>query len=111
MRILAGIFLIASLIEPEAMGQTKWRTPWGDPDLQGSWSNATTTPLQRPAAHAGKERLSEQEIAAGHDQGGDNCAVAGNRKRHGGLLWFAIIAKLRRNNTSARTTPCQFGTS
>jgi hypothetical protein len=21
------------------------RTPWGDPDLQGTWSNATLTPL------------------------------------------------------------------
>ena len=22
------------------------RTPWGDPDLQGIWNNATTTPLR-----------------------------------------------------------------
>ena len=32
----------------------KWRTPWGDPNLQGSWSNATTTPLERPAKYAGR---------------------------------------------------------
>ena len=24
------------------------RTPWGDPDLQGVWNDATSTPLQRP---------------------------------------------------------------
>ena len=24
------------------------RTAWGDPDLQGNWSNATITPIQRP---------------------------------------------------------------
>ncbi len=42
----------------------EWRTPWGDPDLQGSWSNATTTPLQRPAKYAGREFLTEQERAA-----------------------------------------------
>ena len=24
------------------------RTSWGDPDLQGNWSNATITPIQRP---------------------------------------------------------------
>jgi len=50
-----------------AMGQTpakKWRTPWGDPDLQGAWSNATTTPLQRPAKFAGREFLTEQERAS-----------------------------------------------
>ena len=29
------------------------RTPWGDPDLQGIWTNTTTTPLERPAALAG----------------------------------------------------------
>jgi hypothetical protein len=25
------------------------KTPWGDPDLQGVWNDATSTPLQRPA--------------------------------------------------------------
>jgi hypothetical protein len=25
------------------------RTPWGQPDLRGTWTNATLTPLQRPA--------------------------------------------------------------
>src|SRR5215470_16142608 len=24
------------------------KTPWGDPDLQGVWNDATSTPLQRP---------------------------------------------------------------
>ncbi len=40
-----------------------WRTPWGDPDLQGSWSNATTTALQRPAKYAGREFLTAAERA------------------------------------------------
>ena len=49
----------------KAAAKTKqWQTPWGDPDLQGSWSNATTTPLQRPAKFAGREFLTEQERAA-----------------------------------------------
>jgi hypothetical protein len=30
------------------------RTSWGDPDLQGLWTNATLTPLQRPAELAAK---------------------------------------------------------
>jgi hypothetical protein len=29
-------------------------TPWGDPDLQGVWSNLTPVPLERPAALADK---------------------------------------------------------
>jgi len=40
-----------------------FKTPWGDPDLQGAWTNATTTPLQRPAKWAGKAVLTPQEIA------------------------------------------------
>ncbi len=39
------------------------RTPWGDPDLQGIWTNATLTPLERPAELAGKEVLTAEEAA------------------------------------------------
>jgi hypothetical protein len=40
---------------------TPARTPWGDPDLQGIWNDATSTPLQRPSARAGKDVLSDEE--------------------------------------------------
>jgi len=42
----------------------KWRTPWGDPDLEGTWTNATTTPLERPAKFMGREFLTKEERAA-----------------------------------------------
>src|ERR1700676_1700685 len=29
-------------------GAKTFRTPWGDPDLQGVWNDATSTPLERP---------------------------------------------------------------
>ncbi len=40
------------------------KTPWGDPDLQGIWLNATITPLERPAGLADKPFLTEAEAAA-----------------------------------------------
>jgi hypothetical protein len=40
------------------------RTPWGDPDLQGTWSNATLTPLQRPAELKDKEFFTPEEAKA-----------------------------------------------
>src|SRR4051812_18358266 len=40
------------------------RTPWGEPDLQGVWSYATLTPLERPDTQAGKEVLKDEEVAA-----------------------------------------------
>ncbi len=39
------------------------RTPWGDPDLQGVWDYRTITPLERPAAMAGRAVLTDQEVA------------------------------------------------
>ena len=37
------------------------RTPWGVPDLQGIWTNSTTTPLERPGDLAEKPVLTEEE--------------------------------------------------
>jgi hypothetical protein len=39
------------------------RTPWGEPDLQGVWSYASLTPLERPDKHAGKDALDDEEVA------------------------------------------------
>jgi hypothetical protein len=40
------------------------RTPDGQPDLQGMWTNATITPFERPKELAGKLVLTEAEAAA-----------------------------------------------
>jgi hypothetical protein len=39
------------------------RTPDGQPDLQGVWTNATVTPLERPSDLAGKQVFTEEEAA------------------------------------------------
>jgi len=39
------------------------KTPWGEPDLQGLYSNKTITPLERPAQFAGQAELTGEEIA------------------------------------------------
>ena len=40
------------------------RTPGGQPDLQGYWTNDTFTPLERPLELAAKESFTEEEAAA-----------------------------------------------
>jgi hypothetical protein len=40
---------------------TSPKTPWGDPDLQGVWNDATSTPLQRDIG--AKDVLSDEEAA------------------------------------------------
>src|SRR2546426_4546405 len=51
---------------------TSPRTPWGDPDLQGTWFVMADVPLERSAANAGKEFLTDEEVAAADKQKGLN---------------------------------------
>jgi len=79
--VLAAVIAAVSLVPVSVAGQappaaaaldramkslsqpwTQTRTAWGDPDLQGVWSYATTTPLQRPDALAGKDVLTDAEV-------------------------------------------------
>jgi len=48
---------------PAKKSWTPPRTPWGEPDLQGVYSNRTITPFERPAEFAGKETLTDAETA------------------------------------------------
>jgi hypothetical protein len=67
-RILAAAGLAALAIVP-ANGQRQtgsWtapKTPWGHPDLQGTWNAATLTPLERPDNVGGRLTLSPAEAA------------------------------------------------
>ena len=48
----------AALAKPSTY--TTPRTPWGDPDIQGTWSNGTITPLERPRG-AGRRNSSRRK--------------------------------------------------
>ena len=67
LRVAAIGAAVALLVPIAVAGQTPSepspRTPWGDPDLQGAWNNATTTPLQRPLDLEGKEFLTDEEVS------------------------------------------------
>jgi hypothetical protein len=48
------------------------RTAWGVPDLQGTWFVLYDVPLERSAANAGKEFLTDEEVAAADAKKGIN---------------------------------------
>jgi hypothetical protein len=48
------------------------RTPDGHPDLQGIWTNATITPMERPAMFAGKLTATDAEASKYEKQNNDN---------------------------------------
>ena len=61
--VAAALALCASV---QIAGQVKpapalARTPWGHPDLQGTWNNSTITPLERPRELAGREFLTPDD--------------------------------------------------
>jgi hypothetical protein len=58
-RAAVSVLLAAPLLAQHAADVP--RTPDGHPDLQGIWTNATITPLERPAALAGKATLTDAE--------------------------------------------------
>jgi len=62
--VLLGACQRPGAVNPAAATATVPRAPDGHPDLNGVWSFATLTPLERPAELAGKATLTPEEAAA-----------------------------------------------
>ena len=64
---LSSVLALVILAPVSLAGQdAAWvtpKTPWGDPDLMGTYTNKTITPLQRPVELADREFLTAEEIA------------------------------------------------
>ena len=71
-RVFLAATACAALFSASIAGQTpskskNWTVPRagdGHPDLQGIWTNATLTPMQRPAQFGDKKTLSDAEASA-----------------------------------------------
>jgi hypothetical protein len=81
--LLAGLPLAAQQYTPP-------RTAWGDPSIEGVYTFATETPLQRPAALGDKDtytpeelRKLEQQTKEKHDEN-----ITGNEHFSYNALWF-----------------------
>ena len=51
------------------------KTPWGDPDLQGIWTDESDVPLQRPARYGNQEFFTAEQ-RAGDSFGNDRFVLA-----------------------------------
>ena len=71
-RSFVGVFIVIALAASPVFAQTKkWtppRTPWGDPDIQGSYDNTSEngTPLEKPEIFEGRklEDVKGEELLA-----------------------------------------------
>jgi hypothetical protein len=61
MRRFSVVLIVVMSVPAFVHAQT--RTPWGDPDLQGVWSNQNPTPFERPDALKDKPTLTSAEAA------------------------------------------------
>src|SRR5262245_41113477 len=63
---VAGLLLVArGPADPPdgAAAGAALKTAWGDPDLQGTWTDPYQTPLQRPPQFANKQTFTDEERA------------------------------------------------
>jgi hypothetical protein len=117
--VLAPLGAIAQTrATPAADGTTaakKWtapRTPWGEPDLQGTYSNRTITPFERPANVNGREFFTPEEVAAmekrAQQQSGDEGRSKGTRgdvERAYNDFWWDRGTKVTTPRTSLVVDP------
>jgi hypothetical protein len=83
--IAAGFAAIAGIQAPAAAAQeySPPRTPDGQPDLQGVWTNETITPLERPRNLADKPFYTPEEVAALEKQAAQRREGADQTRRSG----------------------------
>ncbi len=65
---LLAVSIVALAQTPAAQNKKPWtapKTPWGDPDLQGSWTSDDVlgVPMERPKEFGERRYLTEQELA------------------------------------------------
>ena len=94
---------VAGQTRPTGKPYTPPRTVDGQPDLQGVWANNIATPLERPAALAGKTLLTDAEVAALKAKAeelfrGDGDAAFGDD------VFTAIVTGVKTFTSSDRTT-------
>ena len=107
--LVFGFLAAASVVAP-AQSKNPWtspRTSWGDPDLQGVWSNSheINVPFERPAEFGMREYLNPDEVervlAARNKDREDNVdAVGGIGTGAGPGDWYEYW----NNNVSLRTS-------
>jgi hypothetical protein len=57
------VLAVLMLLQGLSIAAAQSRTPWGDPDFQGVWSNQTPIPVERPSALGDKRVFTKDEAA------------------------------------------------
>jgi hypothetical protein len=100
------VFMGPTAAQAQALSATgtasEVKTPWGEPDLQGIWTDEFDTPLQRPAKYANQEFFTEAQ-RQGLDK--ERSALLGRRateREFAGAYNLAVFTSSK--HTGARTS-------
>ncbi|MGD0436920.1 MAG: hypothetical protein ABSB86_10675 [Bryobacteraceae bacterium] len=109
LRSALAIAIAAGLLAPTLVRGQAWtpaRTPDGQPDLQGFWSNVSITPLERPAELAGKEYFTDRELAEVEKQAEKpkGVEVLGGTIAHYDFLQFGLDQTQAKHALNHRTS-------
>ena len=61
--VVISVSITGTSAQAPAVSGAALKTPWGEPDLQGIWTDEFDTPLQRSAKYASQEFFTEQQRA------------------------------------------------
>ena len=94
-----------ALAQAPTASLTTLNTSWGEPDLQGIWTDEFDVPLQRPAKYADqefftetqREQLDKERSTLGGDRRGERATEADVAGADNSVGWFA-------KRTGARTS-------
>jgi hypothetical protein len=105
-----GVVLVGGLPVLEAQQATATRsavkrTSWGDPDLQGMWTNNTATPFERPNDLAARERLTAGEIAEIQEREQKRADQNNPSAVSGPEHWYEHLRGVRSDRTSMVVEP------
>jgi hypothetical protein len=97
-----SVSVTLSSAQAPAVSSAALKTPWGEPDLQGIWTDEFDTPLQRPLKYANQEFFTE---AQRKELDNERSALLGRRvteRELAGAYNFAVFLTTKRSG--ARTS-------
>src|SRR5436309_14563839 len=59
--VVISVSVTRTSAQAPAVSNSALKTPWGEPDLQGIWTDEFDTPLQRPAKYANQEFFTQAQ--------------------------------------------------